>query len=166
MNLYEDWSEIRRIFSRSLYASIATVGPDGAPHVTPIGSLMLHREPGRAFWFERFTVALPQHLDVDPRLCAMAVDTRLHFWGKALLRGGFPTAPGIRLSGTAGVRREAEAAEVERFQRRVRRVKWTKGHELLWSDHFTRGRDVTFDRVLPLRLGRMWPGHDLASKPA
>ncbi|MCH9647475.1 MAG: pyridoxamine 5'-phosphate oxidase family protein [Deltaproteobacteria bacterium] len=156
MNLYDDWPEIRRIFARSFYASMATVNEDGFPHVTPIGSLLLHREPGRGFWFEIFTTHLPSNLDRDSRLCAMAVDTRLSLWGRALVSGQFPRAPGIRLSGLAGARREATAREQELFERRVRLVRWTRGYKLLWS-RFGEGREVTFDRALPIRLGRMWP---------
>jgi len=156
MNLIDDWAEIRRIFARSFYASIATVDADGLPHVTPIGSLLLDREPGRGFWFERFTTALPRHLDERSHLCAMAVNTRLRLWLRALVTGRFPSAPGIRLAGTAGERRKATEREIELFERRVRPVRWTRGYELLWT-RFERGREVTFDRVIPLRLGRMWP---------
>lgn len=157
MNLDDNWPEIRRIFARSFYASMATVNAEGFPHVTPIGSLLLHREPGRGFWFEMFTTALPRHLDGDSRLCAMAVDTRLSLWGRALVSGQFPRAPGIRLSGLAGVRRAATTREQELFERRVRLVRWTRGYKLLWS-RFGAGREVTFDRALPIRLGPMWPG--------
>ena len=156
MNLHDDWSEIRRIFARSFFASVATTDAEGLPHVTPIGSLILHREPGRGFYFERFTTAMPRHLERDSHLCALAVETRLRLWGPALLRGRFPRAPGIRLAGRAGDRRAATQRELELFERRVRRVRWTRGYQLLWS-RFTAGREVTFDRVLPLRVGQMWP---------
>lgn len=156
MNLYDDWSEIRRIFARSLYAAIATVDADGHPHVTPIGSLILDREPGRGFWFERFTVELPRHLDRDERFCALAVDTRIRFWARALFAGRFPIAPGVRLAGVAGSRRPASERESELFRRRVRRARWTRGYRMLWEG-MASGREVTFDRVLPLRIGAMWP---------
>lgn len=159
MNLDDDWLEIRRIFARSFYASIATVDGDGLPHVTPIGSLILHREPGRGFWFERFTTRLPRHLDRRAHLCAMAVDTRVSLWGRALVTGRFPRAPAVRLAGVAGIRRQATEREVELFERRVRGTRWTRGYRLLWQ-RITDGREVTFDRVLPVRLGRMWPGRD------
>ncbi|MEO1365890.1 MAG: pyridoxamine 5'-phosphate oxidase family protein [Acidobacteriota bacterium] len=156
MDLRSDWPEIRRVFARAPYSSIASVDADGRPHVSPIGSLVLHREPGRGFFFERFTAALPRHLERDGELCALAVDMRLSLWLRALLRGAFPTAPGIRLSGRAVAHREATEREVELFQRRVRPVRWTKGYRLLWSG-LARGREIHFDRVLPLRVGRMWP---------
>ena len=162
MNLENDWNEIRKIFARSFYASIATVDPDGLPHVSPIGSLLLHREPGRGFWFERFTTALPRHLEREKHLCAMAVDTRLRLWGRALIAGRFDTAPGVRLAGVAGPRREATEREVALFQRRVKLVRWTRGYKMLWS-RFSSGREVTFDRVIPIRLGAMWPPRAAAS---
>lgn len=156
MNLNDDWPQIRHIFARPFYASVATVDGDGHPHVTPIGSLLLHREPGRGFWFEVFTRELPRNLERETRLCAMAVDTRLTLWGRALLTGRFPTAPGVRLAGVAGPRRRPTDREADLFRRRVRLARWTRGHDLLWKN-FKHGREVTFDRVLPLRLGRMWP---------
>jgi hypothetical protein len=156
LTLDQDWDEIRRLFARTFYTSIATVDADGRPHVTPIGSLLLHREPGRGFWFERFTTAMPRHLEGDSHLCALAVDTRLLFWGRALLAGRFATAPGVRLAGVAGPRRPATEREMELFQRRVKLVRWTRGYQKLWS-RFGSGREVTFDRILPLRIGRMWP---------
>ncbi len=164
MTLDDDWSEIRRLFARSFYTSIATVDADGLPHVTPIGSLILHREPGRGFWFERFTATMPKHLERESRLCALAVDTRLHLWGRALLTGRFPSVPGIRLSGAAGARRTATPREMEIFQRRVRPARWTRGYRLLWS-RVDSGREVTFDRILPIRLGRMWPPRSDLSRP-
>lgn len=156
MNLHDDWTEIRHIFARPFYASIATIDNAGHPHVTPIGSLILHSEPGKGFWFEVFTRNAPRNLEQDPRLCAMAVDTRLRLWGRALLTGRFPSAPGIRLTGIAGPRREPTPRETELFQRRVKWARRTRGYDLLWKN-FNRGREVTFDQVLPIRLGRMWP---------
>ncbi|MEM1203028.1 MAG: pyridoxamine 5'-phosphate oxidase family protein [Acidobacteriota bacterium] len=156
MNLHDDWNEIRHIFARSVYASMATVDADGHPHVSPIGSLVLHREPGRGFWFERFTTALPRHLDTDPRLCAMAVDTRVTLWGRALVAGRFPQAPGIRLRGTAGDRRPGTERELDLFKQRVRATRWTRGHKLLWEG-LAHGRDVVFDEAIPLRIGALWP---------
>ena len=161
MNIAQDWTAIRHCFARARYASIATVDPEGHPHVTPIGSLVLHREPGRGFWFEVFTRAMPGHLERNARLCVMAVDTRLTLWGRALLAGRFPSAPGVRLVGTAGTRREPTEQEVEWFQKRVRPVRWTRGHDLLWKN-FRWGREVTFDEVLPIHLGKMWPGRRAA----
>ena len=156
MDLHKDWPEIRRVFARAYFSSIATVDPDGRPHVTPIGSLLLHEQPGRGFYFERFTANLPRHLDRDSRLCALAVDMRLSKWLRALIRGAFTTAPGLRLAGTAIHRRPATEREVELFRRRVRPALWTRGGKLLW-DGMADGREVHFDRVLPLRIGRMWP---------
>jgi uncharacterized protein len=156
MDLHADWDEIRHVFARTFYASIATVDADGCPHVTPIGSLVLDREPGRGFWFELFTREMPKNLDARSRFCAMAVDTRLRLWGRALLAGRFPVAPGVRLLGTAGERRAATEREIELFRRRVRPLRFTRGYDLLWRE-VSRGREVRFDQVLPLRLGAMWP---------
>jgi uncharacterized protein len=162
VNLDNDWDAIRHVFAPAFYASIATVGADGLPHVTPIGSLILHREAGSGFWFEVFSATMPRNLDRQPRLCAMAVDTRLRLWGRALLSGRFPAAPGIRLTGVAGARRPATEREIQLFRRRVRAARWTRGYQLLWRD-FAWGREVTFDRVLPIRLGRMWPPQAIPS---
>lgn len=156
MDLHNDWPEIRRIFARAFFSSIATVDDEGRPHVTPIGSLVLLDEPGRGFYFERFTATMPRHLERDAQLCAMAVDMRLSLWLPSLIRGRFPTAPGLRLAGSTGPRRDATEREAELFLRRVKPLRWTRGYKMLW-DGMSQGREVRFDRVLPLRIGRMWP---------
>ncbi|MDA8018828.1 MAG: pyridoxamine 5'-phosphate oxidase family protein [Thermoanaerobaculia bacterium] len=161
MNLRDDWLEIRRTFARAPYASMATIDSDGHPHVTPIGSLFLDKEPGRGFWFEKFTSRMPRNLDANPKICVLAVDMRLRLWLRALVSGRFPSSPGFRLAGTAGARRPATEREMSYFHRRVRPFRWTKGYDLLWRD-FSAGREVVFDEVKPIRLGAMWPPRDAA----
>ncbi len=152
-----DWSATRELFRRgfrsSLHCSIATVGPDGAPHVTPIGSVML-TEPGRGIFFDIFTSRLTRHLDDDPRVCVMAVDSRLRFWLASLMRGRFADLPALRLIGTAGPRRAATPDEQERWLRRVRSVRRLKGHGLLWGN-LSHVRDLTFHTALPVDVGVM-----------
>jgi hypothetical protein len=54
-----DWSVIRRVFTRgfasSFHFAVASVGADGSPHLTPIGSVMLGTT-GQGFYFEEYAV--------------------------------------------------------------------------------------------------------------
>ncbi len=152
-----DWPTTREMFRRgfrsSFHYAIATVDQDGAPHVTPIGSVML-TEPGRGLFFDIFTSQLSQNLDRDPRVCVMAVDSGKRFWLATLARGRFGDHPALRLTGTAGSRRQATPEERQRWLRRVRPVRRLKGHPLLWGD-LTHVRDLTVHAVLPVRVGSM-----------
>ena len=143
----------KRAFRSSFHYSIATVGPDGEPHVTPIGSVML-TEPGRGIFFDVFASHLSQHLDNDPRVCVMAVDTTKRFWLTAFARGRFDSPPAIRLAGTAGPRRTPTTEELQRWLRRVRSVRRFKGHSLLWGNRM-HVRDLEFEAAIPVRLGAM-----------
>ena len=105
MKLQENWHDIRRLFTQafqtSLHYSMATVTPDGMPHVTPVGSLLL-REPGHAIYFEEFTQRMPLNFRENHHVCVLAVRSGLAFWIRALVRGGFRSPPAIRLHGTVG----------------------------------------------------------------
>ena len=157
---WPDWSTHRRTVGRavrsSLHCVIATTGPDGTPHVTPIGSVVL-TEPGRGIYLEIFASRLGRNLDHDPRFCLLAVDSSKGFWLESLVRGRFTKPPGIRLTGTAGPRREATEQEQARFRRQVAPLRMTRGHRILWT-RGDRARDLYFDAAIPLRLGAMTAG--------
>ena len=59
MDIDADWHVIKRLFRKSFASSfhyaIASVGQDGEPHVTPIGSLILG-SPGQGVYFEAHIV--------------------------------------------------------------------------------------------------------------
>jgi len=143
----------RRAFRSSFHYAIATVGEDGAPHLTPIGSVLL-TDPGRGIFFDVFSSQLRENLDRDPRVCVMAVDSGKSFWLASLARGRFTAPPALRLTGTAGPRRRATAAEQQRWLRRVRPTRRLKGHQLLWGN-LAHVRDLAFHTALPVRLGTM-----------
>ena len=155
-----EWSRIRRefgaAFSSSLHFAIATVAPDGAPHVAPIGSVLL-QEPGRGVYFEEFPQRMPEHLRENAKICVLAVNSSRWFWVGALLRGRFERPPALRLYGTAGVRRRASEREVARWQRRVRALRFTKGHRQMWSGMQT-VRELQFTGFDFVRLGKMTEG--------
>ncbi|MET0067055.1 MAG: pyridoxamine 5'-phosphate oxidase family protein [Candidatus Thiodiazotropha sp.] len=160
MDLFEDWEKIRTLFKASLKSSfhfaIASVNDQGEPHVTPIGSLILD-EPGRGYYFERFTRQLPNNLEQRQRVCVLAVNSGLRFWLGSLLRGRFAHPPGLRLYGSVGEPRPATEAERARWMRRVRGARFTRGHGLIWKD-MDRVREIEFDRVEPVRVGKMTRG--------
>ena len=156
----EQWGIIRRLFSRtfqtSLHYAVATVNADGAPHVTPIGSLIL-QDKGRGFFFEEYLGTTACNLQKDKRICVLAVHTSRWLLLKALLLGRFTSLPAIRLSGTAGEKREATPEEMKLFRRRVGMCHVLKGYDILWG-RLRFVRDVTFDTALPVHVGVMTAG--------
>ena len=157
MDITTNWPQIKKLFNASFRSSfhfaIASVGPEGAPHVTPIGSLMLGR-PGHGFYFEEFTRRLPQNLQGDRRVCVLAVNSSRWFWIRSLIRGRFVEPPAVRLYGIAGDTREASDEEIALWQRRVRRASFSKGHGILWAS-MIRVRDIRITGVEPVHLGEM-----------
>ncbi len=154
MSLQENWSPIRALWKRSPSVAIASLAPDGSPHVTPIGSVWLHPTEPRGIYLELFTSQLPKNLDRDPRFALMLVDNGAWFWLRSLFAGRFSRPVAARLHGTAGKRRESTEEERARFQKLVAPVAWTKGHGMLWSS-LPFARDLTFTRVSGVRLGAM-----------
>ncbi len=157
-----DWAVIRNVFrdgfASSFHFAVASVGEDGAPNVTPIGSLVLG-DLGRGFWFEEYAAGLGRRLDRDARVCVMAVSSGRWRMLETLWRGEARRPLGVRLHGTAGARREATAAEIERFGRRIHALRFLRGHRLLWGRLRT-VRDVRFHAFEPVRiapLGDPWP---------
>jgi len=110
MNLRENWDQIRDVVSRGKrstgHFAIASVDPEGRPHVTPVGTLFL-RDDLTGFYFEQYTSTLTHHLDTNPQVCVMAVDRGSWFWFRSLLAARFTAPPGVRLYGRSapGVRR-------------------------------------------------------------
>jgi hypothetical protein len=159
-SITQHWPEIRRVVEvgqrSSLYCSIGTVGADGVPNVTPIGTVFLNSTPG-GFFFDRYTSALAAALSVNSGICLLAVDSRKTFWLRSLLLGRFHSPPGVRLYGTAGPLRRATDAELQRIEARVRSAKRSRGGRLLWSS-FTDVRELTFSSFRPVSYPVMMEG--------
>jgi len=156
MSLAQHWPEIRKIFQRANSYLVASISPDGFPHMSPIGTLWL-RDDMTGYYLERFPEALPRNLDHCDRVEVIALDGSPGTWLRGLLKGRFPSLPAMRLRGHAGPRRPATDVEQARWQRKVRRLRFTKGHALLWRE-MTHARDIRFDAFDPIRLGAMTEG--------
>jgi len=160
MDVQTHWNEIKTLFHDSFKSSfhyaIASTGADGAPHVTPIGSLILTR-PGSGLYFEKFTRQLPRNLAADGRVCVLAVNSSRWFWIRSLLGGRFRSPPALRLHGIAGELRPATEREKALWSARVRRARLSKGHALMWRD-MDLVREIEFTRAEPVEIGRMTQG--------
>lgn len=163
MDAFQHWTALREIVEQTMrttnFCALATVGPDGSPHVAPIGSLFL-LEAGKGFYFEKFPKATRVNLEHDQRLCILAAPRGLRSFMTALFRGRFESAPGVRLFGRAEARRPATPAELGMWQERIkpyRLFRTLKGYRLLWEnmDHV---REITIDAFEPLRFGAMTRG--------
>ena len=88
------WQQARRVLrnglTSNLHCSIASVDPDGRPHVTPIGSVMLAPEPGRGIFFDILNARLSRNVDAAPTICVLAVDSRKTVWLPRWRRGDSP----------------------------------------------------------------------------
>lgn len=151
------WTELKRLagrtFNTSLHFAIATVNPDGTPHVTPIGSLML-TTPGEGYFFEVFADRLCTNLDRGSPVSVLGVVSSSSLWLRALISGRFSSPPAFRLIGVAGARRASTEAERKRWQRKVRLFRLLKGYRLLWGNLDT-VRELHFHALEPVRLGVM-----------
>lgn len=163
-----DWEIIRRIFregfASSFHFDVASVGEDGAPHVTPIGSIMLD-QVGRGLFFDRYAGGLAHRLLRDQRICVLALNSSRWELLKTLWLGAARKPFGVKLHGTVGERRDATPEELERFRRRVHGLRFLRGHGLLWEKLRT-VRELRFHAFEPIRiapLGDPWPPRPAAA---
>jgi hypothetical protein len=152
------WPQIRRLWKRAPFGAFATLDADGAPQITPIGSIYLHPTEPRGFYHPIFTSRLPKALAHDQRFELLFVDPSAGSWLKGLISGGFDHFIAARLKGRASApRRHATPEEAAHFRRRIRPVSWTRGYDLLWKDlRFV--QELTFDSLVPVRFGAMRNG--------
>ncbi|WP_019202462.1 pyridoxamine 5'-phosphate oxidase family protein [Tsukamurella sp. 1534] len=153
-----DWelarSVVRRAVRSSFHCAVGSRNPDGSPHVTPIGSLLLEKDSRTGIYFDVFNARLARNVAADPRVTILAVDTGTPLFLRALLRGRFDRPPGVQLTGTVGAPRPAEPEDVRRFRAVVGPLYRLPGGRAMWSD-LSRVRDVRFDSVRRIRLGAM-----------
>ena len=57
----------------------------------------------------------------------------------------------------AGGLRKATDQEIEQWQRRVRRVRFTRGHAMMWRT-MNVVRDIELTRIEPVEIGEMTKG--------
>jgi hypothetical protein len=89
----------------------------------------------------------------------MALNTSRWEFLRTLWRGRVDRPFGVRLLGTAGARREATSEELAFFARRVQRLRFLRGHGLIWG-RMRMVREVKFHAFEPVRLpplGDPWP---------
>ena len=157
MELKENWAQIKVAFDAAIksskHSAIATVGADGFPHVTPIGFVFL-RDDYTAYYFEEYTKRIPENLAHNPRVCLLLVNSNSWFWLSSLFRGKFASAPGIRLMGIAGERREATEDEKAAYQARVKPLRHSKGYDIIWRD-LNHVRDIKLERFEPVSYPQM-----------
>lgn len=150
----EIWNTICACFAgameSSFHCTVASVGEDGSPRATPIGSLMLGSDR-KGFYFEEYSRGLAKNLKTNKRVCVLAVNTSKRLWFKMLLFGEFTETFAVRLMGLAGEKRGATDEEIALFRDRVSSYRMLKGHDLLWGN-LTQVRDITFDSFEPVQI--------------
>ena len=157
MDLIANWEEVKCLFKESFKSSfhyaIATVTDNGEPHVTPVGSLILGR-PGHGLYFEKFPQQLPRNFENNKHICVLAVNSGRWFWLKTLVKGKAATPPAVRLHGVVGDLREATDTEIGLWQKRVKRVSFSKGHAMMWRS-MSMVRDIKFTRIESVQIGEL-----------
>jgi hypothetical protein len=157
METDSDWPAVRAHFRRcwkiNFHVSIASVGEDQYPTVTPIGSLFLNQD-ATGFYFEKYPGLLPRHALVNPHVCILAVNSSRWFWLFSLFRGRFNTYPALKLYGVLGQKRTATADEKKRLLNRMKMARGLKGYHYLWKD-MEYVRELKFTRVEKINLGKM-----------
>jgi len=160
VKIEKHWQQICDVVARgqasTIYCSIASIGPDGVPNVTPIGTVFL-RDNCTGYYFDHYTSALAENLDANPNLCLMAVNSSRWFWFRSFLIGNFISPPGVRIYGKAGTLRAATSEEISLIEARVKPTKFLKGSRILWSN-FTHVRDITFTSFRPVKYPKMAEG--------
>ncbi|MEQ1570570.1 MAG: pyridoxamine 5'-phosphate oxidase family protein [Myxococcota bacterium] len=151
-----EWEAVRPLFRTafrtSLHFALASVDADGAPRVTPIGTVLL-AEPGHALYFELFAHGLGARLSADPRVSVLAVDSGRLLWLRALWQVRFPRPPAARLVGRASPeRRPPTEGERRRWERRMGPVARLPGARRLWGE-LPWVRDLWIDRIDRVRIG-------------
>ncbi len=160
MEIDTHWETVRKVLDESrssLHCAVATVNQDGAPHVTPVGSLFL-RDDRTGFFFDEHFVKMTENLEHNPKACILVVNCNPAFWMVSLKEGRFATPPAMRLVGSIGKKREANAEELSAWQNYVKFAAGTKGHDLIWKN-MRMVRDVYFNSLEPVLMGEMT--HDL-----
>jgi len=157
MDLIENWTAIRNHFSQSfgssLHVSIASVGDENTPTITPVGSLFLNSDQ-TGFYFEKFISTLPKHATDNNNICILAVNSSKLFWLKSLFKGRFDAYPDYRLYGALGKRRKATQTEIRALKRRMKLTRSLKGHNYLWND-MDDVREITFHKGEKINIGKM-----------
>jgi hypothetical protein len=157
MDIVKDWQQIKKIFNDGFKTSghyaIASTNPDGSPHVTPIGSLILY-DPGHGVYADEYPIILSRNIKHNSRVCVMAVNSGSGFWFKSLIKGKFHKHPGIRLTGIAGNKRLGTEREINNWLKRVKIFSRFKGYNKLWLN-MKYVRDIHFDGAMLLSAGKM-----------
>jgi len=158
----KNWEHIRNFWGKEShvtaspnmpYCVFATVNEDGSPRVAPYSSLILG-ENKQGFYFDEFSQHLSKNLERDQKVCILLLKNNKWFWVKTVLFGKFDHAPGIRLMGTVGEKREATTQEINAFKKPLRKLKFFKGYKPLWGV-MKHGRDIHFESFEPVKCGPM-----------
>ena len=168
----ENWERICKFWGKISHATaspnipycvFATVNEDGSPRIAPYSSLILC-ENKKGFFFDQFAQQMTKNFDRDRKISILLLKTSRWFWVKAVLFGKFDHAPGIRLMGSVGKKREAEVQEIDAFKRSLRMLKSFRGYEPLWGN-MKYCRDILFESFETVKCGPMKYSHNSSFAP-
>src|SRR6201996_3955503 len=106
-------SQIEAFLEQSMKVQVATVGPDGAPHLSTLFYVM--QDGVMAFWTYRSSQKI-KNLERDPRITCLVEDGEDYFELRGVSVPGTAELvrdePGIRKIGTAVAQRMARGADL------------------------------------------------------
>jgi predicted pyridoxine 5'-phosphate oxidase superfamily flavin-nucleotide-binding protein len=97
-SLRSAWPHIRAVWNAMPIGAFATVGADGSPQVTPIGSVYLDPNEPKGYYHPIFASRLRRNLGNEGRFELLFLDLRARTWLPALIRGRFNTWVASRLA--------------------------------------------------------------------
>ena len=147
--------EVDRFLATPVIARLATVKPDGAPHVVPIWQ---HWDGEHMWVIPRARSSFVEHLRREPRVCVSCADnenadhTRVTVEGRAeIVEGPVPLAGrtkaiadamAVRYGGPEGAAYAARTADRPRYLVRITPEKVTSWRGAEWHRRHVRGRHV------------------------
>lgn len=145
--------KIKPLFSQAMFCSVATVDPDGIPHVSPIGSVVLE-DKNQGWFFQKFTKNIPINTIGSEYATIMAVNDNKWFWLKSILKGRFKQPPAMRILVRLGQLKPASEQQSKKFRRRVGLFKRTKGYRMMWQE-MSDVREFEIIEYRPVYIGAM-----------
>ena len=159
------WDQLKplagRVIGSSLHFAISTINPDGTPHVTPIGSLIL-TDPGKAYFFRGIHTKVTEEPGQRQSGCCSGRDIEFSPMAAIPHNGSFQVSTRVSAAWQGRRASRIDAGRKSRWRRRVRLLKWTRGNDVLWGNLET-VRELHFHSVAAVEMGRMTANLDCLS---
>jgi hypothetical protein len=149
-----EFKQLKSLLKSQPYCSIATVNQNGQPHNTPIGSVFLENE-SKGYYLEMYTRSIAANAKENNKACIMVVNASIWYWLKSLFKGKFVSPLGARIYVELKEKRIGTDLEKNRFLKKVKPLKFTKGYKKLWGANQFHVRDFVITDIKPVAIKTM-----------